>query len=64
MPDLLTPAETSRIWLFLAPGIVWAAAAELALRAGRDWRVNLALLLLMQCATLYVYRTHVNFISM
>jgi hypothetical protein len=59
----LTPAETSRVWLFLAPGMAWAGAAALALRPPRDWRVNLALLLFIQCATLYVMRAHISFIS-
>jgi hypothetical protein len=46
----LTPGETGRIWLFLAPGFIWGAAAELARRAGRHWRVSLAVALVAQVA--------------
>lgn len=51
-------AETSRVWLFLAPGIVWAGAAELVRRSGGQWRWVLAGLLLAQTLFIYVCRTN------
>lgn len=56
----LTPAETSRIWLFLAPGLVWAAAGELARRP--RLRLNLALVLLAQSAFYYLLRCKLQII--
>jgi hypothetical protein len=51
-------AETARVWLFLAPGIVWAGAAELLRRSGEQWRWILAGLLLAQTVFIYVCRTN------
>jgi hypothetical protein len=51
-------AETARVWLFLAPGIVWAGAAELVRRSGEKWRWVLAGLLLAQTVFIYVCRTN------
>lgn len=59
----LTPAETSRIWLFLAPGVVWAGAAELARRSGERWRANLVVILLAQAAFYFLCRTKMEFIG-
>ncbi|NWG12978.1 MAG: hypothetical protein HXY20_05520 [Acidobacteria bacterium] len=51
-------AETARVWLFLAPGIVWAGAAEMVHRAGDRWRRVLVGLLLAQALFIYVCRTN------
>jgi hypothetical protein len=51
-------AETARVWLFLAPGIVWAAAAELLRRSGDQWHWVLAGLLLAQTLFIYICRTN------
>jgi len=51
-------AETARVWLFLAPGIAWAGAAELVRRSGEQWRWVLAGLLLVQTLFIYVCRTN------
>ena len=51
-------AETARVWLFLAPGLVWAGAAELLRRSGEQWRWVLAGLLLAQTVFIYVCRTN------
>jgi hypothetical protein len=59
----LTPAETARVWLFLAPGLVWAGAAYLARRSRSWWSVNLLILLLAQSAFLYVCRTKMLFLN-
>ena len=59
----LTPAETGRIWLFLAPGLVWAGAAYLARRSRSWWSVNLLIVLLAQSAFLYICRTKMSFLT-
>jgi hypothetical protein len=46
------------VWLFLAPGIAWAGAAELVRRSGGQWRWVLAGLLLAQTLFIYVCRTN------
>jgi len=51
-------AETARVWLFLAPGIVWAGAAELIRRSGEHWRLVLAGLLVAQTLFIYICRTN------
>ncbi len=51
-------AETARVWLFLAPGIAWAGAAELVRRTGRCWRWVLGGLLLLQTLFIYICRTN------
>jgi hypothetical protein len=51
-------AETARVWLFLAPGIVWAGAAELVRRSGEHYRWVLAGLLLAQTVFIYLCRTN------
>jgi hypothetical protein len=51
-------AETSRVWLFLAPGIAWAGAAELVRRSGKRWLWVLAGLLLAQTLFIYICRTN------
>jgi hypothetical protein len=51
-------AETARVWLFLAPGIVWAGAAELVRRSREHWRWVLAGLLLAQTVFIYLCRTN------
>ncbi len=51
-------AETARVWLFLAPGIAWAGAAELVCRYGTKWRWMLAGLLVLQTAFIYACRTN------
>jgi len=51
-------AETARVWLFLAPGIVWAGAAELVRRSREHWRWTLAGLLLAQTVFIYLCRTN------
>jgi len=51
-------AETARVWLFLAPGVAWAGAAELVHRTGKDWRWPLAVLLVLQTLFIYVCRTN------
>ncbi len=51
-------AETSRVWLFLAPGIAWAGAVELVRRSGKRWLWVLAGLLLAQAVFVYVCRTN------
>jgi hypothetical protein len=57
----LTPAETGRIWLFLAPGLVWAGAAELVRRTGERWKASLTVLLIAQMAFYYLCRTKMKF---
>ena len=57
----LIKGETSRVWLFLAPGLVWAGAAELVRRSGDRWRLNLAVLLLAQYGFLYLCYTTMHF---
>jgi len=52
-------AETARVWLFLAPGIVWAGAAELVHCSGEHYRWVLAGLLLAQTVFIYLCRTNV-----
>lgn len=59
----LTPAETSRIWLFLAPGVVWAGAEELVRRSGERWRLNLGVLLAAQAVFYYLCRAKLEFIG-
>jgi hypothetical protein len=59
----LTPAETGRIWLFLAPGLVWAGSAELVRRSGVRWKASLAVLLIAQMAFYYLCRTKMKFIG-
>ncbi|HPK01768.1 MAG TPA: hypothetical protein PLS90_04865 [Candidatus Sumerlaeota bacterium] len=59
----LTPGETGRIWLFLAPGLVWAAAIELARRARAGWPTALFLVLLAQWIFLLVLRTRMHYIG-
>jgi hypothetical protein len=51
-------AETARVWLFLAPGIAWAGAAELVRRSGELWRWALAGLLVVQTVFIYLCRTN------
>jgi len=51
-------AETARVWLFMAPGIAWAAAAELVRRSGEHWHWVLVGLLLAQTAFVYLCRTN------
>jgi hypothetical protein len=51
-------AETARVWLFLAPGMAWAGAAELVRRSGDRWRWVLAGLLLVQTLFIYICRTN------
>ncbi len=51
-------AETARVWLFLAPGLVWAGAAELVRRFRQHWRWGLAGLLLAQTVFIYLCRTN------
>lgn len=51
-------AETARVWLFLAPGIAWAGAAELVRRSGKRWLWVLAGLLLTQTLFIYICRTN------
>jgi hypothetical protein len=51
-------AETARVWLFLAPGVAWAGAAELVRRSGSLWRWALAGLLVIQTVFIYLCRTN------
>ncbi len=51
-------AETARVWLFLAPGIAWAGAAELVRRCGAHWGWGLGGLLLVQTVFIYLCRTN------
>ena len=53
-------AETARVWLFLAPGIVWAGAAELVRRSGGLWLWTLPGLLLVQTIFIYLCRTNMQ----
>lgn len=59
----LTPGETSRIWLFLAPGVAWAGAEELVRRSGARWRLNLGVLMVAQAAFYYLCRSKLEFIG-
>lgn len=59
----LTPGETSRIWLFLAPGVVWAGAEELVRRSGERWRMNLGVLVMVQALFYYLVRSKLEFIG-
>ncbi len=51
-------AETARVWLFLAPGIAWAGAAEIVGRTGSCWRWVLGGVLLAQTLFIYICRTN------
>ncbi len=51
-------AETARVWLFLAPGIAWAGAAEIVRRTGLCWRWVLGGVLLAQTLFIYICRTN------
>ena len=53
-------AETARVWLFLASGMVWAGAAELVRRYGKHWRWVLAAVLLAQTVFIYLCRTRMQ----
>ena len=59
----LTPGETARIWLFLAPGLVCAGAAQMVRTAGSRWPLYLGILLAAQAVFLYVCRTKMYFIG-
>ena len=59
----LTPGETGRIWLFLAPGMAWAAAEELLHRYPGRWRANLAFLLCAQYGFLYLCHTKLQILA-
>ncbi|HYK91214.1 MAG TPA: hypothetical protein VE398_20760 [Acidobacteriota bacterium] len=51
-------AETARVWLFLAPCLAWAGAAELVRRFGKHWCWALVGLLLVQTVFIYLCRTN------
>lgn len=53
-------AETARVWLFLAAGMVWAGAAQLIHRYRKYWRWVLAALLLAQTLFIYLCRTQMQ----